>query len=192
MKSVFIKSPLNYIGGKYKILPQITPIFPKSIDTFVDLFAGGCNVAINIEAKKIYVNDNLTYLIKTYKTLNKNTLNTTLSHIESRIKEFQLSLTNDKGYNELRRIYNKDKNPLDLFVLIAYSFNHQIRFNNQHEFNNPFGKNRSNFNENMKKNLINFITKLKEGNFIFTDLSFEQFDFSSLTNNDLVYSITVV
>lgn len=187
MKSVFIKSPLNYIGGKYKILPQITPIFPRSIDTFVDLFAGGCNVAINIEAKKIYVNDNLTYLIKTYKTLNKNTLSTTLSHIESRIKEFQLSLTNDKGYNELRRIYNKDKNPLDLFVLIAYSFNHQIRFNNQHEFNNPFGKNRSSFNENMKKNLINFITRLKEGNFIFTDLSFEQFDFSSLTNNDLVY-----
>jgi len=187
MNNNFVKSPLNYIGGKYKILPQIMPLFPKKIETFVDLFAGGCNVAINVDANKIYVNDNLTYLIKTYKAVNKNTLDATLSHIESRIKEFHLSLTNGKGYNALRQTYNKEKNPLDLFVLVAYSFNHQIRFNSQHEYNNPFGKNRSNFNENMKKNLINFITKLKEKNFIFTDLSFEQFDFSLLTSNDLVY-----
>jgi len=187
MKDIFIKSPLNYIGGKYKILSQIIPLFPKKIDTFVDLFAGGCNVAINVEAKKIYVNDNLTYLIETYKVLNKKALKTTLAYIETRIKEFQLSLTNARGYNKLRQIYNKEKNPLDLFVLIAFSFNHQIRFNNKHEFNNPFGKNRSSFNENMKKNLINFIKKLKEKHFMFTDLSFEQFDFRFLTNNDLVY-----
>ena len=187
MKDIFIKSPLNYIGGKYKILSQIIPLFPKKIDTFVDLFAGGCNVAINVEAKKIYVNDNLTYLIETYKVLNKKTLNTTLAYIETRIKEFKLSLTNAKGYIKLRQIYNKDKNPLDLFVLIAFSFNHQLRFNNNPQFNNPFGKNRSSFNENMKKNLINFIKKLKEKHLMFTDLSFEQFDFSYLTNDDLVY-----
>jgi len=39
-----IKSPLNYIGGKYKILNQILPLFPENINCFVDLFAGGCNV----------------------------------------------------------------------------------------------------------------------------------------------------
>ena len=44
IKNEVIKSPLNYIGGKYKILPQILPLFPKNIDTFIDLFAGGCNV----------------------------------------------------------------------------------------------------------------------------------------------------
>lgn len=43
----FIKSPLNYTGGKYKLLPQLLEIFPKEIDTFVDLFAGGGNVAVN-------------------------------------------------------------------------------------------------------------------------------------------------
>lgn len=37
----FIKSPLNYIGGKYKILNQILPLFPKKINNFVDLFTRG-------------------------------------------------------------------------------------------------------------------------------------------------------
>ena len=44
-----IQSPLNYTGGKYKLLPQILPLFPKEIDCFVDLFCGGCNVGINID-----------------------------------------------------------------------------------------------------------------------------------------------
>lgn len=43
-----IKSPLNYIGGKYKLLPQILPLFPEQINTFVDLFAGGLDVSINV------------------------------------------------------------------------------------------------------------------------------------------------
>ncbi len=40
MKNEYIKSPLNYTGGKYKLLPQIIPIFPSDINTFVDLFGG--------------------------------------------------------------------------------------------------------------------------------------------------------
>ena len=53
----YIKSPLNYTGGKYKLLPQLLELFPKKIETFVDLFAGGGNVAVNVEAKKIIYND---------------------------------------------------------------------------------------------------------------------------------------
>lgn len=36
-----IKSPLNYVGGKYKLLPQILPLFPAHINTFYDVFGGG-------------------------------------------------------------------------------------------------------------------------------------------------------
>lgn len=37
----YIQSPLNYTGGKYKLLKQIVPLFPTNIDIFVDLFGGG-------------------------------------------------------------------------------------------------------------------------------------------------------
>lgn len=36
-----IRSPLNYIGGKYKLLPQILKYFPTDINCFIDLFCGG-------------------------------------------------------------------------------------------------------------------------------------------------------
>ena len=161
-KNNYIKSPLNYIGGKYKLLEQLIPLFPKKINTFVDVFAGGFNVGININAKEIYLNDNLFQLVDMYECFYKNKPATILEDIKNRIKEFELSLSNADGYVNLRKYYNEKKNPLDLFVLTAYSFNHQIRFNNQHEFNNPFGKERSSFNSNMEKNLVLFLDKMNK------------------------------
>ena len=59
-----VKSPINYTGGKYKLLNQIMPFFPKDIDTFVDAFCGGFNVGANIKAKKIIANDNQKSLVR--------------------------------------------------------------------------------------------------------------------------------
>jgi len=182
-----IKSPLNYIGGKQKLLEQILPLFPNNINTFVDLFSGGCNVGINVTANNILFNDNLSFLVEMYKEFQSRNLNKIIEHIEQRINKFNLSLVNEAGYKELRQYYNDNKEPLDLFVLVAYSFNHQIRFNNNHQFNNPFGKERSNFNAVMKQNLLNFVGKLQEINCEFSCHCFEDFNFSNLTNNDLVY-----
>jgi DNA adenine methylase len=187
-KNNYIKSPLNYIGGKQKILNQILPLFPSKINQFVDLFSGGCNVGINVEAKKkIYLNDNLTYLVEMYRSFQNLDLQSILDHIESRIKKYKLSITNEDGYKKIRELYNNKKNPLDLFLLICYSFNHQIRFNNSHGFNNPFGKNRSSFNESIKQNLKNFHERLSQKKFELTCNSFEKFDFSLLGVNDFVY-----
>ena len=183
----YIKSPLNYIGGKYKILPQILPLFPDNIETFVDLFCGGCNVGININANKIIFNDNLTYLIDLYNNFKSLDNNRILEHIESRISELDLSFTNQEGYLSLREIYNKERNPLDLFVLIAYSFNHQIRYNSSHNFTTPFGKGRSRFNENMKRNLISFLDKIHSTDVEFLSFNFDEMDISGLTVNDFVY-----
>jgi len=182
-----IKSPLNYIGGKSKLLNQILPLFPKYIDNFIDLFAGGCNVGINVNANKIYCNDILSYLIEMYKSFQINDIDETIKHIESRISEFNLTLTNEDGYKQMRLYYNEKKNPLDLFVLVAFTFNHQIRFNNSHEFNNPFGRERSSFNATMKQNLEKFIIRIKETNIDFTNICFNNFDFSKFGTNDFVY-----
>lgn len=178
---------MNYIGGKHKLLSQIVPLFPQNIKTFVDLFCGGCNVGINVNAENVIFNDNLSFLIELYKSFKEKQNDEILKHIESRIKQFDLSLTNADGYLALRELYNKEKNPLDLFVLVAYSFNHQIRFNNSHQFNNPFGKERSSFNPKMKENLLKFLSALHTKNASFFCKNFDVFDFSTLADNDFVY-----
>ena len=167
MRLPYIQSPLNYIGGKYKLLPQLLPLFPRQIGTFVDLFCGGCNVGINVPSERTVFNDNISYLIDLYRAFSSLTLEDTIDYIERRIGEFQLSLTNEEGYKTLRREYNEQRNPLDLFVLTAYSFNHQIRFNNSHQFNNPFGRERSRFNAAMKSNLSFPVTREKHSVYLF-------------------------
>lgn len=183
----YIKSPMNYTGGKYKLLEKIIPSFPCKIGSFVDLFAGGLNVGINIQADRIYANDQITYLIDLYKFFQCTTTEELLQEIKKRIETFELTQINRDGYNALRQEYNSSKSLLDLFVLTCFSFNHQIRFNSKHEFNTPFGLNRSSFNDSIERNLILFCKALQEKNIILSTGDFREFDFSVLSEGDIVY-----
>lgn len=183
----YVKSPLNYIGGKYKLLKQILPLFPAKINKFVDLFAGGFNVGINVNADEIYANDINNYVIEILNAFRKNDIEDILSHIENRVEEFNLSKVNEQGFISFREYYNKSKNPLDLYTLICYSFNYQFRFNNNHEYNNPFGRNRSQFSEELKRKLTVFIEALQAKDVKFSTYEFDKFSFDDLDNNDLVY-----
>lgn len=183
----YIKSPMNYVGGKYKILNDIIPDMPKNINKFVDLFCGGLNVGINVKSNVCYANDIDTYLINWYKYVSVTPFNVLLEQIQERIRQYGLSLTNSDGYNQLRADYNKTKQPIDFFLLVCYSFNHQIRFNSKHEFNMPFGKNRSCFNDRIKENLHEFSNALTTGRFEFSNMNFKDFDYSIFAKGDLVY-----
>lgn len=183
----YIKSPMNYTGGKYKILEHIIPSFPDNMNNFVDLFAGGLNVGINVQANIIYANDQITYLIQLYKLFQDTPVDDLLKMIKARIAFFDLSQSNADGYNALRTEYNKTKSSLDLFVLTCYAFNHQIRFNSRHEFNTPFGKERSSFNYSIERNLIMFCTALQKKNIVLSTGDFREFDFSVLSKGDVVY-----
>lgn len=187
-KMGFIKSPLNYVGGKYKLLPQIMPLFPKNIDTFVDLFSGGGNVGINSSASKVYFNDINTKINELFRFLQNKDPHELLSLIRDRISECQLSKTNEEAFLKFRAQYNANPNPLDLYVLVSYSFNYQFRFNNSLQYNNPFGRNRSHFSDRMANNMLRFVSKLNSIDAHFTDDYFTDFDFSHLTDNSFVYA----
>ncbi len=184
--SMYIKSPLNYTGGKYKILDSILPCFPKGISTFVDLFGGGFNVGINVGADKIIYNDHNVFLSQMFEYFKENGLKV-IDDIYSRIAKYDLSEENTEGYLTLRKDYNKNKDILDLFILTCYSFNHQIRFNSRHEFNTPFGKNRSAYNKTIEENLISFIHALQSKNIEFHSKDFTFLYGFDIGKNDFVY-----
>lgn len=183
----FLKSPLNYIGGKYKLLPQLIEFFPDKINTFVDLFSGGFNVGINVDCNKVVCNDMNTFIIDLYKELYSKPIDETLNKITGRINEYGLSKENEEAFKKFRNYYNKTKEPIDLYTLSCYSFNYQFRFNNNKEYNNPFGRNRSQFSDNMKSNLILFTEKLKSMNVEFLSEPFDKVDLSRLNSEDFVY-----
>ena len=186
-KRKYLRSPLNYIGGKYKLLPQLLCLFPRSISTFVDLFAGGCNVGINVDANKIICNDINSKIIEMYKVFQETDTQEIITQIETSISKFGLSKENEIGFIKFRDYYNQTQNPIDLYTLSCYSFNYQFRFNNNLEYNNPFGRNRSQFSENMRNNLFAFLERIKEQNIIFTNYDFDKIKLDKLTSDDMVY-----
>lgn len=169
MKNNYIKSPMNYVGGKYKLLPSIIPLFPNEIDTFVDLFCGGFNVGINVNANRIIGNDidkKVIDLLEMFKTYNGEKL---ISEINEIIEKYKLSKTNVYGYEyygsnssdgvakynkdkylKMRKDYNNNQDNILLFyTVIIFAFNNQIRFNANGEFNMPVNK--RDFNNNIQK-----------------------------------------
>lgn len=184
----YIKSPMNYIGGKFKLLPQIIPLFPQNIDTMMDLFCGGCDVVANVIATKKYANDINYFVIDIFKYFQSKDIDVLLNEIDSLIAQYDLSKTNKDGYLALREHYNNsdEKNPIELFTLVCYSFNYQFRFNSNHEYNNPFGKDRSCFSECMRKNLIKFWAEIKDVEY--SSKNFKDIDLSLLKGNSFLYA----
>lgn len=184
----FVSSPLNYIGGKFKLLPQILPLFPKEINNFVDMFCGGLNVAANINAKNIYANDLNDRMVGVLKLIKETSIDDLLSNIYLIINTYKLSNQNKDGFLKLREDYNNEPSPILLYVLVCYSFNYQFRFNNSLKYNNPFGKDRSQFSETLKKKLIKFNERIASKNITLSSLCFQNFIKNlDLNEGDMVY-----
>ena len=58
----------------------------------------------------MWVNDNLTYLIEMYKAFQLNDIDVTIMHIENRIRQFELSLTNEYGFKKAKCPHGPHRN----------------------------------------------------------------------------------
>lgn len=197
----FLKSPLNYTGNKFRILPQIQPFFPTQINTMVDLFCGGATVGLNTECKKIIFIDNDRYVIGLLKFLAKSKFESLLDGLEHLINFYGLSYSakygysfykqqiidsnynnglkdfNSAGFYRLREDYNAIKNKqtdtanIMLYLLMVYAFNNDMRFSQTGMFNLPAGK--TDLNKNNIEKLRRYIEKMHniEAAFICADFS---------------------
>ena len=162
-----IRSPLNYTGGKHKLLPQILPLFPRNIDLFVDLFCGGCNVGLNVQSRRTVYNDadrDLMGLYNVFKTMDKVSV---LKGVYEIIDAYGLSLVSRHGYG----YYGCDSGRG------LSSFNRE-----------GFLKLRADFNKRMEQKLLTFLEGIQTQNCAFTCGDFRAFDCRALTPRDFVYA----
>lgn len=196
--TVFSKSPLNYTGGKYRLLPQLISRFDSKETTFVDLFGGGFNVGVNVPQNNVVYLDKQKEVTRLIKLIYVTPFDVLINQIESVVSQFNLSDTtkygydyygcksdsgvgkfNKIGYELLRDEYNSISTSVHkdllLLTLIFYSFNNQIRFNALGNFNMPVGK--RDFNGCARNNLKRFSSKIKK-----KEISFYSSDFEKLEN----------
>ena len=188
IKEELVKSPLNYTGGKFKLLPQILPLFPDEMDTFYDLFGGGGNVAIKVKANRVIYNDIEPHVVDLLNAWQYYYTEECLNQLKSTINKYGLSKTNEEGFKKIRNDYNNGNQSWNMFyAMLTNAFNYQIRFNSKGEYNMPFGRNRSSFNSNLEKTFVKFIDKLHELNISFHNNSFNELQIDRLNTNDFIY-----
>jgi len=194
-------SPIFYMGNKKKLIQKgLIDLFPKDINIFLDLFAGSGVVSMNVIANNYVINDidvNLYSLYNLFKTKNSKEI---INHIDMRINEFGLAKERTKrnmyfdkekieeykqAYSKLRILYNKEKNILDFYTLMFYSFSQQFRFNNKGEFNMPCGNDC--FSETNKTYIQNGCDFFSNKNVKLVNKNFTELKVEKLKSNDFVY-----
>lgn len=183
---IVYESPLNYIGSKAKIVLPIKENL-KSCKTFIDVFGGGFNVGINATAENIVYND-INFVVKDLiRSFREIDTYEYIVYVKKFIENFKLEKGNKETYIAAREYYNSlpenKKDSRMLFALILYSFQQQIRFNSNYEFNNPVGVRW--FNDCILAKLVSFSRIIKEKNIDFYSCDYdklsESVDYSSET-----------
>lgn len=188
IQDVVFECPLNYIGSKAKVVPDIIRLQPKNYNTFIDAFGGGFNVGINITAKKIIYND-LNYLVTNLiRSFREYDTYDYLLYIKRIIRKFGLEKANGPAYLNARSYYNslsaEERDSRLLFTIIMYGFQQQIRFNSHHDFNNPVGMRW--FNDKILEKMISFSRQIKEGNYEFSSYNYKELR-NQMTSSSFVY-----
>lgn len=206
------RSPLFYVGDKYKLISEIKSYFPDRIDKFVEPFVGGGSVFMNVDANEYWLNDIDTNVIALHKFLCSNASNVPafFSRMTSIIKEYGLSCSylydivpealkkefpktyfakfNKEHYSQLRHDFNiSDRTDLSfLYLLLIYGFNHMLRFNGKGDFNLPVGN--VDFNLNTVNALQTYFQEVSLKKPIWHNLDFRAFlNDLSFSEDDLIY-----
>ncbi len=198
-KRQIYRSPLFYVGDKYKLLPEIKNYFPQKINRFIEPFTGGGSVFLNVRAKEYFLNDIDTNVINLHKFLREQAKNPEqfFQKIQSRIEEFGFSHSyqkdivpqelkiqwkktyyakfNKRPFQKLKEHYNnsRQKDMLDLYLLLIFGFNRMLRFNSEGAYNLPVGN--VDFNKNVQNALLNYFRIVKNRNIKFYNLDFTEF-----------------
>uniref|UniRef100_A0AB33IWR6 Site-specific DNA-methyltransferase (adenine-specific) n=1 Tax=Prevotella sp. GTC17253 TaxID=3236793 RepID=A0AB33IWR6_9BACT len=212
MKNQILRSPLFYVGDKYKLMEEISTHFPTDIGKFVEPFVGGGSVFMNTSAEQYLLNDIDGYIIDLHKYLCKaaNKQTSFFAHIEDIIKEYSLSYSykEDNIPAELKREYKKtyfakynkvayEQMRIDfnesskddmavLYLLLIYGFNRMLRFNKSGDFNLPVGN--VDFNSNVASALEDYFQEVKNKKPKWYNLDYKVFlKKLQLSENDFIY-----
>ncbi|MCL2412636.1 MAG: Dam family site-specific DNA-(adenine-N6)-methyltransferase [Bacteroidales bacterium] len=182
------RSPLFYVGDKYKLVTEIKTHFPKTINRFIEPFVGGGSVYLNVDAKEYLLNDinrhvidiheflcsyvgkekefyDLIFsIIEKYKLSFSYKKDIVPTELKQHYKKTYFAHFNREKFIRLRTNYNKSKKRdiAELYVLLIYGFNRMLRFNSKNEYNLPVGN--VDFNANVYTALLNYfkINKTKK------------------------------
>lgn len=206
------RSPLFYVGDKYKLISEIKTHFPTHIRQFIEPFVGGGSVFLNVDADIYSLNDidkeviglhqflceesarpdqffkDMFGLIDEYGLSCSYLRDEVPEELKQAYKKTYFAKYNREGFGRLKADFNAahrdDK--LWLYVLLIYGFNRMLRFNRRGEYNLPVGN--VDFNKNASDALNIYFEQVKHKAIRWSNLDFTQFLLGlDYEEDDLVY-----
>lgn len=112
-----LRSPLFYVGDKYKLMAQLTQLFPQDIACYYEPFCGGGGSFLNVKAKQYRLNDIDSHLIALHNFLHSFATNSqiTQNHAQSPQNPAQIQAQNLQSHAQ-----NKERFFSDIFALIKF------------------------------------------------------------------------
>jgi DNA adenine methylase len=200
------------VGDKYKLINEIKQYFPANISNFIEPFAGGGSVFMNVIAEKYFLNDIDKNVVSLHTFLIEQSKNPKLffQNIENKVNEYGFSFScksngipqdlkdnykktyfakfNKDGFERLRTDYNQsqERDVLTLYLLLIYGFNRMLRFNSQGNFNLPVGN--VDFNSNVVLALNHYFKLVSEKKIQWFNLDYKDFiNTLEIAENDFIY-----
>ncbi|MBC9927342.1 DNA adenine methylase [Leucobacter sp. cx-169] len=196
--SRFTKAPTNYVGNKIRLLHTIIPEFGDLTgSTFVDVFGGGMNVGMNVDAAHVWFNDASAEAAGLARYFSSSHPGQIEAEIEALIEGYGFSDSRTHGYEafggtsssglvshnrgpyeRLRDDYNSGvfagrRRDAATFALVLFGFNNQIRLRARDgHWRNPAGK--RDFNANVRKNLADTVARLATIDHSITNIDFRE------------------
>lgn len=212
MKNGIARSPLFYVGDKYKLIRDIKTHFPDRINRLIEPFVGGGSVMMNVEANGYLLNDIDSYVIALHRMLcgfighedeffhqcfaMVNQYGLSLSYaghtapdeLKREFPKTYYAKYNKHAYSLLKNDFNNGgkEDILRLYILLIYGFNRMLRFNGRGDFNLPVGD--VDFNQNTRDALDDYFRLLTNKQVEWHNLDFREFlGAIDYQNDDLVY-----
>lgn len=188
VEEVIIESPLNYIGSKAKVVEYIKKYYNGNSTVFFDIFGGGFNVGINMPTDAIVYNDINCFVSELVRSFARYDACEYVSFVRKTISTFGLQKGDEESYYAIRNHYNNlphsKRDPRVLFTMLLYGYQQQIRFNGNHDFNNPVGIRW--FNDKVLEKMISFSRVIKEKECLFFSASYLELE-QRIEENSFVY-----
>ncbi len=138
---------LKWVGGKARLLPEISKYYPTSHGTFYEPFVGGGAMYFSLKPKSAHINDLNLVLISAYKHIRDRLKPLIGSLQELELRYYSLPSLEEKKlfFLEQRETFNSLPNDsFEKTVLLIFlnktCFNGMYRENSKGGFNVPFGK----------------------------------------------------
>lgn len=135
----YIRSPLKWVGGKYRLLPTLQKHLPLA-KRLIEPFAGSAVLLLNTDYEHYWLNDINPDLILFYQSLK----NHGPEFIKQCKKYFTQRYNDEKQYYKLREKFNvspADMMRASIFLYLnRHAYNGLCRYNKKGLFNAPFGR----------------------------------------------------